>query len=659
MTAILAILSSAAPLNVLELIGGLALGLMVIVAVAAVARRLLGVRVGAVRLLVAGVVGYTMAALVSTSMERADVPPYAVASILIGIQILVTMACLVAAEALIPSGSRPLRDLRRRLARARRYGQITAIAMHHGLGPYLRGRRRTPEGRDRLARSLRLALEEGGVTFVKLGQLLSTRPDLLPREVIDELERLQAQVTPAPWPEVEAVVVPVRGEFAAFDREPLAAASIAQVHAARLRSGENVVVKIQRPGIEPVVERDLDIVLRLARTIEARQRRGLAPHATIETHSVARLNAVELARGFAVAIREELDFRVEARNLAAVGAAAERHENGLVRLPALHEALSGRRVLVMERLDGVPIVAAEAALDDGGLDRAALAHALLDFILRQIMIDGVFHADPHAGNVLLLADGGLGLLDFGSVGRLDPIMRGTLTQLLIAIDRGEPDGMANALLELAQWPDEVVEQRLARAVGRFMARHLAAGVAPSPAMFSDLLALIAEHGLTVPPEAAGAFRALATLEGTLRRIDPSFDMVADARAIARKQLDARSAGDAVRDELLAAAPIVRRLPRRLDRITAALEHGHLSINVRQLADERDRRVITALVHQVLLAFLGATTGLMGVLLLGAQGGPDVTQNITLFQLLGYNLLVVSLLLMLRVLFILFRPERQP
>jgi ubiquinone biosynthesis protein len=136
-------------------------------------------------------------------------------------------------------------------------------------------------------------------------------------------------------------------------------------------------------------------------------------------------------------------------------------------------------------------------------------------------------------------------------------------------------------------------------------------------------------------------------------------MVADARAIARRQLGAGSAGDAVRDELLAAAPVVRRLPRRLDRITAALEHGQLSINVRQLADERDRRVITALVHQVLLAFLGATTGLMGVIVLGAQGGPVVTQDVTLFQLLGYNLLVVSLLLMLRVLFIVFRPERRP
>ncbi len=646
----MAVLSSADPLNALALVGGLAVGVVVVLVLATVARRLLGVHVGAVRMLVAGTIGYTVAALVSSTMDS-GVAPLVLLSVLVGISLLVTMACLLTAEAIVPSGSRPLRDTRRRLARARRYSQISAIAVRHGLGPYLRGRTRAAEGRGRLAGSLRLALEEGGVTFVKLGQLLSTRPDLLPADVIDELEQLQERAAPAPWEEVEAEVAPLRDAFAAFDPEPLAAASIGQVHAARLRSGEDVVVKVQRPGIEPVVERDLDIVLRLAESIEVRRRRGLAPHATIAADQAAGLNAVELAHGFAAAIREELDFRVEARNLAAVRAAAERHDEDRVRLPALYEALSGRRVLVMERLDGVPVAASGTDAD------AERARSLLAFVLRQIMVDGVFHADPHPGNVLLLADGRLGLLDFGSVGRLDPTVRDALAQLLVAIERGDPEELADALLQLAQRPDEVDEQRLARAVGRFMARHLATGAAPSAAMFGDLFALVAEHGLTVPPEAAAAFRALATLEGTLRRIDPGFDMVAEARAIARGQLDARAVGGAARDDLLAALAVVRRLPRRLDRISAALEHGRMNVNVRLLADERDRRVITALLHQVLLAFLGATTGLMGALLLGAGGGPVVAQGVTLFQLLGYNLLVVSLLLVLRVLFVLFRPER--
>lgn len=646
--------ASSAPLNALELVGGLALGLVIVAAIAVISRRLLGLRVGAVRMLIAGLIGYTIAALVSQTFGDSG-QPLVLLSVLIGISVLVTMGSLIVAEAVVPSGSRPVRELRRRLARARRYSQITGIAIRHGLGSYLRGRRSPVT-----ARSLRMALEEGGVTFVKLGQLLSTRRDLMPAELVDELSRLQERVAPAPWPAVRAVLDEELGTldsaFEAFDETPLAAASIAQVHGARLRTGEDVVVKVQRPGIAPVVDGDLDIVLRLAETIEARRRRGLSVHATIDAADRPGLNFVELAHGFAAAIREELDFRIEARNIAAVAAAAGRRGGVVVRVPAVYEALSGRRVLVMERLDGVPLGAAGAAIEERGLDRHALAQGLLECLLRQIMIDGVFHADPHPGNVLLLRDGSLGLLDFGSVGRLDALMRGALQQLLVAIERGDPDGLRDALLELAQQPDEIDEQRLTRDLGQFMARHLTPGVAPNIAMFTDLFGLVAAYGLTIPPAVAGVFRALATLEGTLARLDPEFDIVAEARSFATTQLGPGELSRAAGDELLALLPTLRRLPRRLDRISSALEHGRLSVNARLLADERDRRVITTLLHQALLAFLGATTGIMAVLLLGADGGPNVASGLSLFQLLGYNLLVVSLLLVLRVLFIVFRPE---
>ena len=653
---------SGAPVNVLALVAGAVGGAGLVAAQAVAARRLLGLRVGAVRTIVAGAAGWTAFGLVGRRLHD-PVEWWLFLSLLLGVPVLATMGLLVVGEALLPSGGRPLQELRRRLARARRYSEIIAVAVRHGLRSLLQGRGAgdASAARAQLARSLRTALEDGGVTFVKLGQLLSTRADLLPAESIEELSRLQEQVAPIPWREVEAVLEselgPLEQTFASLDREPLAAASVAQVHAARLRSGEEVVVKVQRPGIAPLVERDLDVVLRLAATIEERRRRGLSVHATIDGVDRAGLNVVELARGFAAALREELDFRVEAQNVAAVAAALEeRGGDPLVHVPAVHEPLSSRRVLVLERLRGVPFSVAETTIRARGLDRHGLAVRLLHALLDQIMRDGVFHADPHPGNVLLLDDGRLGLLDFGSVGRLDPIVRGALARLLVAVERRDPAGLCDALLDLAGQPDDVDERRLVRDLGRFVARHLSPGTRPGAAMYVDLFAAVAAAGLTVPPEAAAVFRTLATLEGTLMQLDPGFDIVAESRTFAAARLTA-SLPHSVGEELLALLPVLGRLPRRLDGIAAALEQGRLGLNVRLLADERDRRVITTLVHQSLLAFVAAGVGLMSVLLLAAHGGPTVTSNVTLYQLLGYNLLLASLLLVLRVLFVVFRPER--
>jgi ubiquinone biosynthesis protein len=501
----------------------------------------------------------------------------------------------------------------------RRYSQISRIAFRHGLTPYLGGRRRaeldTPGGRRQLARSVRQALAEGGVTFVKLGQVLSTRPDLLPAEFVEELGQLQDKVAPARWDDVEPVLAaelgaPVEEVFARFDREPLAAASVAQVHAARLRSGAEVVVKVQRPGIRSVVERDLDIVARLARTLEARTRWARA------------LGARDLALGFAGAVREELDFRIEAGNMAGVAAATG---DGRVRIPVPHQPLSGERVLVMERLEGTPLGAAGPVIADRGLDGQALARALLECLLRQVLVSGVFHADPHPGNVLVLADGRLGLLDFGSVGRLDAAVRAALQRLLLAMHRGDPLAASDALLEVMLRPDEVDTERLERALGQFMARYLSPGAVPGVRMFSDLFRIVSEHGLSVPPEVAATFRALATLEGTLALLAPGLDLVAEARAFAGRQgpeqLEGGAARQLVVDELTTLLPMLRRLPRRVERIAGAAEHGRLSVQVRLFADERDRRHVTGLLHQVLLTILAATAGIMAVLLLGTAGGP--------------------------------------
>ena len=574
------------------------------------------------------------------------------------IALLAGMVFLVIAEALVPSGSVPgpvyvLRAARGRMGRAGRYGQISRILARRGLLPYARGGRRselaTPEGRARLARSVRLAMEDGGVTFVKLGQVLSTRRDLLPAEFTGELSRLQDDAAGVPWPAIEQVLRSELGAevgelFASFDRQPIAAASIAQVHAATLMSGARVVVKVRRPDVSQTVERDLDITGRLAARLERSTSWGRA------------VGAAGLAAGFAAALREELDLRVEARNMTSVAAASD--SRGGIAIPVPYQPLCTARVLVMERLDGRPLATIDPGTPAGV--RAALARSLLDCLLRQVMLEGTFHADPHPGNVLLLADGRLGLLDFGSVGRIDAGLRTALQRLLLALDRGDPAGLADALLEVLERPGELDEPRLERMLGRFLARHTGPGITPDVTMFTDLFRIVSEHGLAVPPEIAAVFRALATMEGTLTALAPGFDIVAEARRFAGEQLTEQFSPDVLRktaaDELIALLPVLRRLPRRIDRIGGALEAGRLSVNVRLLADPADRRYLTGLLHQVILVALAATSGVMAVLMLGLHGGPAITKTVTLYAFFGYCLLVIAAILALRVLVLVFRPD---
>jgi ubiquinone biosynthesis protein len=634
-------------------------------------RQLLGAPVGTLRALIAGVLGFAAAVGITQLLQPVQSSGHVVAfiTVALGVPLIVAMIFIVVAEALVPTGTGPqpvevIRGARRAYARSRRYSQITRIAVRHGLGPYLRGRRQggadAADGRAALALSLRRALEEGGVTFTKLGQLLSTRRDLLPEEFISELGQLQDRAEPAQWEQVKDVITQslgVRAEevFAELDPEPAAAASIAQVHKARLRGGDGpaaeVAVKVQRPGIRATVEQDLDIVLRMAARLESRTRWG-------RSYGVA-----ALAQGFAAAMREELDFRVEARNMAAMAATWPDQQRAVggtvpVALPGLYDQLSAEHVLVIEWMDGVGLRKAGQLIDNRGLDRAELTHALLDSMIYQLTQSGVFHADPHPGNILLLTDGRLALLDFGSVGRLDTQMRSGLQNLLLAIGRGDPTALRDALLDLVSYPDELDERQLERALGQFMAVHLAGGTAPSTEMFTDLFRLGSRFELTIPPEIGTVLRALATMEGTLTLIKPGFDLAVEARRYGATHVAAQLSPQAVQktaaDELMTLLPVLRRLPRRVDRISGALEQGKLSVNIRLFADERDRKVVTGLTHQFLLTLLSAATGIVAVLLIAAPGGPKLSPTVSLYQVIGYNLLIVASVLVLRVLFAIFR-----
>jgi ubiquinone biosynthesis protein len=257
----------------------------------------------------------------------------------------------------------------------------------------------------------------------------------------------------------------------------------------------------------------------------------------------------------------------------------------------------------------------------------------------------------------------LALLDFGSVGHLDTQLQGALQSLLLAIDRRDPAALRDALLEIADDSPDVDVQSLERSLGRFMARHLRPGLIPAAEAFADMFRIVSIYGVAVPPEIAAVFRTLATLQGTLARLAPGFDIIRESQRFADDEITAQLAPldlkDAAIKEVLELAPLLRRLPRRFDRITAAIERGQLSTNVRLLADPRDQQVFSGYLHEAFVCVLAATTGIMAAVLLTSQSGPLVSQGVRLYAVFGYNLLVISAVLAIRVLFARARWRRGP
>src|SRR5215469_4946827 len=362
----------------IPVLGGL-FSLVIAVILARVGGRLLGVRLRWRHAILAGFPGLVLGWIAARSINGQRHGPQTlswpavlfgalVATMLIAVllELLARPGRLAAVESRLRAGPlpHPIRSLRQRAARSRRYLQVTRIAARHGLSCYLGGRGPGAGESRPLARNLRVALEEAGGIFVKLGQVLSTRADLLPADVIAELSLLQDHVAPADPAGIEALLIaelgaPPQRVFASFDPAPLAAASIGQAHRARLVTGEPVIVKVQRPDARALVERDLDILLRMARALEARARWA------------RQVAVLQMTRGFAAALREELDFRTEARNIAAIASTS------LVRVPAVYQQWSTSRVLVLEHLDGVAVAHAEPLLAASGADRPGLARGLL------------------------------------------------------------------------------------------------------------------------------------------------------------------------------------------------------------------------------------------------------------------------------------------
>ncbi len=638
-----------------------ALWFPVLLLVALVGVRLLGIRLGWWRAVLVAWLGLATAGILLSSLYRENDGGRPPLLLVVGFGILAMMAWAGVFELLsssLPEPARrslanPVKAVRGQLARGRRRTEIAAIAARSGLARF--GRRHAPQPHgSATGRALRGALEQAGGVYVKLGQFLSTRPDLLPPEIIAELRRLQQQVAPVPRPLVDQVFAEELGStpaacFAAFDADPAAAASIAQVHRAVLADGRHVAVKIQRPEVAGRVRRDLDILTRLAARLERR------------TRWAADLRLSDTMRGFADSINGELDFTAEAHNLAAVHTATQGHPRFLVPLPV--PDLTRRRVLVMDWVDGTPLTDAAASLTAD--ERRELARALLRYSLDQILVIGTFHADPHPGNLYLTGDHRIALLDCGSVGRLDRRQRSALQAVLVAIAAQDAAQLRDALRRITTATGTIDGVLLERALSNVLSHHLTPGAAVGGALLTALMDVMREFRLALEPVVGGALRALATLQSTFELLAPDLDLIDEARSYGRSLLQPpwsptspRSPRDELEAILPTLVPMLLALPRRLDRIGEAVERNEISIGVHLFPDERDRRFVTHLTAQLLLTIAGASTGLVGALLILAANPRLGTDTGQVLQGLGIGCVLVAALVLLRAVTVALRRLRE-
>ena len=500
-----------------------------------------------------------------------------------------------------------------------RYREILSVFTRHGFGWLLAELGLTsllPLG-QRLSRSeqsaplvqavhLRQAFEELGATFVKLGQVLSTRSDLLPPEYIAELAKLQDAVPPVSFEWIEAVIQAELGAtlqelFLEFDPEPLAAASIGQVHAAFLPHGEEVVVKVQRPGVAEEIEQDLAILLDLARII------------TEHTSFGRDYDVLSLAQEFAFNLRCELNYVREAENAEHFRALFQ--DDPDICIPRIHWRYTGERVLVMERMRGLKITDVDA-LDRAGVDRCQLAANFVRLMLEEMFVHGFFHADPHPGNVYVLEDGRIGLIDFGMMGRLDEALQEGLSRLFLAVAKGDSERVMDEMLFLGMLQGQVNKPALKRDLDHMITcyAHRSAQEIAAANLFSEITALARRHRLRMPADLVLMARVMAISEGIGLQLNPDFQFIPFSQPyLERYWLHRHSplqVGEKIVEGMVDMTEFGLSFPRRFTRLVTLLEQGELGgqIEIRDMGRTLDR--VQRMVHQL------SASVLVGALIVG-------------------------------------------
>lgn len=540
--------------------------------------------------------------------------------------------------------------LGRRRRHFERYIEIGRILARHGWD-FLLGRlgladlfhvRQQELGAPPGPAEVRETLEELGPTFIKLGQLLSTRPDIIPREYATELEKLQDKAPPVPYSQIQKVIEeefcePICKVFATFDPEPLASASLGQAHFATLHDGQEVVVKVQRPDIIDTVNTDIEILDGIARFLEQH-------YPQLRVYGLP-----DLVDEFSISIHQEMDYTKEGKNLDRFRENfAEVHQ---IRFPKTIWDFTTVFVLTMERLCGVKISDVDE-LDAKGYDRPLIAKSLSRAFLKMVFIDGFFHSDPHPGNLVVLENNAVGILDCGQVGRLDAHHKEHVNVLLNEYIYENSPGFAEALLDMGTTPSDLDRKEFIQDIDRFLRQYY--NVPVSDVRIGEILSqsmeISAKYGVRLPASIAMLAKAVLEVESVNRLLDPNYNLRSDAREFIeraiRDELTVGKIRTLIMQNLLSWKKLLIEFPHRSAEVLESMAENRFRIIFKHEGLEEASRDIDQSANRLSLALLASATIIASAQVLSSKVGP-LWHGYPVIGIVGFGLaflFVVSLMI---------------
>ncbi|MFO7751663.1 MAG: AarF/UbiB family protein [Desulfobacteraceae bacterium] len=527
-----------------------------------------------------------------------------------------------------------------------RYQQILSIIFKYGFGnivdalkidqyievglKFINRERKEKIERHSGSERIRMCFEELGPTFIKLGQILSSRPDLVPVYLLEELSKLQDHVPPFEYDEVVKTVVAELGKnpedvFETIEEEPLAAASIAQVHKATLKGGQDVAVKVQRPGIKKTVQVDLEIMHHLATLMEA------------HVEELAHHRPVKIVEEFAKTIEKELDFTIELSSTERMGRQFEKDRT--VHIPRVFTDESSEKILTMEYVGGIKVSDIEA-IDRAGMNRKIITKRGADFTMKQVFEYGFFHADPHPGNIFVLPGNVICPVDYGMTGYVNKQMREVFVDLLHGVASGNTRLAARLLLEVTDYDEKPDMDDFEREIAGFITKHLSKSLKDIQVgkMVNAFLEICSKNGVRIPADLFLMIKAFVAVEGIARNLDPKFDMISHAAPYVREVKIKRYSPSRMAEEASEIAKdsfrLLKVLPSDIMDIVRLAKQGRMDLNIKITGLEKMLATQDQTSNRIAFAIIIAAI-ILGSSQLVVSNTPPVVFGVSLIGIVGF------------------------